>query len=61
MQGYASKVDDSGAPGSTPSPECGILAHGFLRLRCSDSGHDKLPQASWVLPLTRRARMPQLR
>ncbi len=22
--------------------ECGILAHGFLRLRCSDCGHDKL-------------------
>ena len=21
---------------------CGILAHGFLRLRCSDCGHDKL-------------------
>ena len=21
--------------------ECGILAHGFLRLRCSDCGHDK--------------------
>ena len=23
--------------------ECGILAHGFLRLRCGDCGHDKLP------------------
>jgi len=22
--------------------ECGILAHGFLRLRCTDCGHDKL-------------------
>ena len=22
--------------------ECGILAHGFLRLRCSECGHDKL-------------------
>ncbi len=22
--------------------ECGILAHGFLRLRCADCGHDKL-------------------
>ena len=22
--------------------ECGILAHGSLRLRCSDCGHDKL-------------------
>ena len=22
--------------------ECGILAHGFLRLRCDDCGHDKL-------------------
>ena len=21
---------------------CGILAHGFLRLRCDDCGHDKL-------------------
>ena len=24
------------------SLECGILAHGFLRLRCGDCGHDKL-------------------
>ena len=22
--------------------ECGILAHGFLRLRCGDCGHEKL-------------------
>ena len=22
--------------------ECGIVAHGFLRLRCGDCGHDKL-------------------
>ena len=22
--------------------ECGILAHGFVRLRCGDCGHDKL-------------------
>ena len=22
--------------------ECGILVHGFLRLRCGDCGHDKL-------------------
>jgi len=22
--------------------ECGILEHGFLRLRCSECGHDKL-------------------
>jgi hypothetical protein len=22
--------------------ECGILAHGFLRLRCANCGHDKL-------------------
>ena len=22
--------------------ECGILAHGFLRLRCGERGHDKL-------------------
>ena len=22
--------------------DCGILAHGFLRLRCDDCGHDKL-------------------
>ena len=21
--------------------ECGILAHGFLRMRCGDCGHDK--------------------
>jgi hypothetical protein len=26
--------------------ECGILAHGFLRLRCDDFGHDKLPAFS---------------
>ncbi len=26
--------------------ECGILAHGFLRLRCGDCGHDKLPAFS---------------
>ncbi len=25
-----------------PFLECGILAHGFLRLRCGDCGHDKL-------------------
>ena len=25
-----------------PSLECCILAHGFLRLRCGDCGHDKL-------------------
>ncbi len=24
---------------------CGILAHGFLRLRCGECGHDKLPAA----------------
>jgi hypothetical protein len=23
-------------------PECGILAHGFLRLRCGERGHDAL-------------------
>ena len=22
--------------------KCGILAHGFLRLRCGDSGHNRL-------------------
>jgi len=22
--------------------ECGILAHGFLRVRCAESGHEKL-------------------
>ncbi len=22
--------------------KCGILAHGFLQLRCGDCGHDKL-------------------
>jgi ribosomal protein S27E len=26
--------------------ECGILAHGFLRLRCGDCGHDKLIASS---------------
>jgi hypothetical protein len=26
--------------------ECGILAHGFLRLRCGDCGHDKLVACS---------------
>jgi hypothetical protein len=41
-----------GAAGASPPPfvrdefdaflECGILAHGFLRLRCGDCGHDKL-------------------
>ncbi|MBK8763866.1 MAG: transposase zinc-binding domain-containing protein [Burkholderiaceae bacterium] len=28
--------------GSTRFLECGILAHGFLRLRCGECGHDKL-------------------
>jgi hypothetical protein len=39
--------------------ECGILAHGFLRLRCGDCGHDKLVAFSYnrggVLPVMRRA------
>lgn len=26
-----------------PLHECGILAHGFLRLRCDECGRDKLP------------------
>jgi hypothetical protein len=26
--------------------ECGILAHGLLRLRCGDCGHDKLVASS---------------
>ena len=26
--------------------ECGILAHGFLRLRCGDRGHDRLVRSS---------------
>ena len=26
--------------------ECGILAHGFLRLRCGDCGHDRLVRSS---------------
>ncbi len=35
--------------------ECGILAHGFLRLRCEDCGHDKLVAFSvWLLPVLRR-------
>jgi hypothetical protein len=39
--------------------ECGILAYGFLRLRCGECGHDKLlaqqPQAPRVLSLMRCA------
>jgi len=37
--------------------KCGILAHGFLRLRCADCGHDKLVAFSCkprVLPFLRR-------
>ena len=30
--------------------ECGILAHGFLRLRCADCGHDKLVAFSCKRP-----------
>jgi hypothetical protein len=38
----------------------GILAHGFLRLRGGECGHDKLlafscEQRGWVLPVMRRA------
>ena len=29
--------------------ECGILAHGFLRLHCGDCGHDKLVAYVFVL------------
>jgi len=29
-------------PGVDAFLECGILAHGFLRLRCADCGHEKL-------------------
>jgi len=35
-------------------PECGILAHGFLRLRCGDCDHDKRVAFS----CTRRALCP---
>lgn len=38
--------------------ECGILAHGFVRLRCGERGHDRLLaqlQAPRVLPIMRRA------
>ena len=37
--------------------ECGILAHGFVRLRCADCAHEKLVaflQAARVLPIVRR-------
>jgi hypothetical protein len=38
--------------------ECGILAHGFPRLRCGECGHDKLPAFSCkrrgILPFVRR-------
>jgi hypothetical protein len=32
---------------------CGILAHGFLRLRCGDCGHDKLVAFSCRHPCRR--------
>jgi hypothetical protein len=32
--------------GFDASVECGILAHGFLGLRCGKCGHDKLPAFS---------------
>jgi len=40
--------------------QCGILAHGFLRLRCGDCGHDKLlafslPSAAGSAPHAVRA------
>ena len=38
--------------------ECGILAHGFLRLRCGDCGHDKLVAFS-LRHLGTRLRRPQ--
>ena len=28
-------------------PECGVLANGFLRLRCDDCGHDTLVAFSY--------------
>ena len=43
--------------------ECGILAHGFLRLRCADCGHDELVASSCKLrefcPWCRARRMSQ--
>jgi hypothetical protein len=35
--------------------ECGNLAHGFLRLRCGECGHDKQLKAPRVLPVVWRA------
>lgn len=44
-------------------PECGILTHGILRLRCSDCGHDKLVAFSCkrrgFCPSCGARRMPQ--
>ncbi len=38
----AGRTTGCAAPGSADAfLECGILAHGFLRLRCGDCGHDK--------------------
>jgi hypothetical protein len=43
--------------------ECGILAHGFLRLRCAECGHDKLLAFSckqrWFCPSCGARRMSQ--
>lgn len=45
--------------------ECSILAHGFLRLRCGDCGHDKLLAFSCkrrvFCPSCRHAALPELR
>ncbi len=38
--------------------ECGILAHGFLRLRCGECGHDKLLAALVPRPRLHLIRFP---
>ena len=61
----ASSLRSPPAPACSNSPRTsatptwgGILAHGFLPLRCADSGHDTPRfrlQAAWVLPFLRCA------
>jgi len=43
-----------------PFLECGILARGFLRLRCGDCGHDKLVAKTRTL-LRYQGRVPVYR
>jgi hypothetical protein len=40
--------------------ECGILAQGFLRLRCGECGHDKLVAFSCKRPQASRDRLKSL-